>query len=283
LPKFITPTLNASLSKYIKQENSLRNVVSERLTMTDKNISEKQVKWDIDLENMMFPFWRVYSGYAYDSGISSTERPGITINLSTFDNTQIHEENISVQILNAESQWIANPNSFAYIPEKREEPSIIKVELFIENLSIDKPTLFLIDIEREIGNLNQSYSFTRFTNYKWIDDWSLDLKIYRDEAYRLSENDEYVFILNSTPNKANSDYSQADKTPFLNNLFDRLLNIRTKYIQDTIEEEEIAYTEHIYSIFGFVVRDKYTKYEANAKPEEDGGFAFSVNDINDIS
>jgi hypothetical protein len=276
----IVPILNDALLRYAVNADGMLHLVSDSLIGT-VGFQGELIAWDNHITDHELPFWRIYSGFRESASLGAGHRPGLTLNIGSAQNAHSFYERITIKMLNSEGNWTDNASSHIYMVEDRALPNQIIFELIPSSFADNKPVLFVVDVEQIVMN-DVAYRFQRFSDKRWIDEWSLDLRIFRDEAYFRNNDGAFEFILWTPPDIAAMNYSQAHRTPFLNSLFDMLLTMRTEFIQDTLYYERIAYTSHQYAIFGFVARNRYVTHSPNALNNETGGFAFSVEEVRRI-
>ncbi|MCL2197421.1 MAG: hypothetical protein FWB80_00710 [Defluviitaleaceae bacterium] len=278
----ITPELNNALDRYAFDVEGLLHLVSDSLT-GDAGISREQITWDNRITDLQIPFWRIYSGFRNSSNFTDGQRPGLRITLNETHDTLLFDEYVNIRMFTANGDWINNPVSHIYATENRASRNQIDFEIIPSSFVNDEPKIFVVDVERRVINEQVSYRFQRFRDFRWIEDWTLDLRLFRDEAYLRNQEGIFEFTLWTPPYVASDNFSQAHRTPFLNNLFDRLITLRTDFIQNTLYQERVAYTSHQYAIFGFVARDRYVMHFPNALNNETGGFAFSTYEIQNMN
>lgn len=284
----LKPVLNEELLKYTMETEGLLYMVSDSLVGSEGQTNEN-IKWDDFISEQGIPFWRIYTEWN-SSERQNNDRPGLTIDIENFFNNLPFTERLSIKVLDSNKRWLTeetDTNAYIYISKNEDELNKIHFKLVANNFKYDEPLLFVVDIERKVKNTYEPYQFKRSNDFKWLENWTLDLRVFRDETYIMNSDGEYLFSMSTKPEKANNSYTQADKTPFLKNLFGELLNMRTEFIKSTMDNEQIAYTAHKYAVFGFVVRREYNQYglSQNSKTDtnESGGFAFSIDEVKEIN
>jgi hypothetical protein len=307
-------TLDDDFQKYAKELPTDVSALNHVFTPSIGTGSPTATNWDQFITDKPFPFFRIWVGDS-NSGFDPKTRSknfSVTYDLGSKVTTKLEKIQVHCFYVDEHNKTIHTPievegnnGNDIRIENIENVGSKLKISMRLQNthLELNRPLLVLLDLTLEKDIPASKYDPIAYANeHPWIYDWTLAANEYFETAYWWEEpkinNDGSIarrggwrfWLDGSHPKPQNKTFELYNKTLNFSDFVTKLYEDRAQFIHDNNMPWH-SDNVHQYAIFGFVLRQSYAlersgnsgKTEGPTKDDDNGGYAFSINEIREIT